>query len=222
MASTGTLTGTPVSNGSKVGTLDDRETAPPGRANTLIAIGSSTGGVKALQEIIPRLPEDMPPIVIAQHMPSGFTSQFAGRLDNSASLRVREASNRHPVRWGEVLVAPGNRHLSITEQAGQYLTNVSKGSSVNNQRPSCDVLFESVAETFGADSIGVILTGMGRDGAAGLKQMRDTGAYTIAQDRKSSTVYGMPKEAKNYGAVEKETSIGRIPQELVNRIRVSS
>jgi two-component system, chemotaxis family, protein-glutamate methylesterase/glutaminase len=180
--------------------------------NRLIAIGASTGGTEALYNIIKAFPKDMPGTVIVQHMPPVFTRMFAERLNNSCLMEVKEAQTGDKVYPGRVLVAQGDFHLKIKKSGGFYTVECFKGDKVNGHCPSVDVLFESVAKNAGDKAIGVILTGMGYDGAKGLLSMRNNGARTIGQDELSCVVYGMPKVAMNIGAVEKQASLENIPQ----------
>ncbi len=186
----------------------------PGDAKSLIAIGSSTGGVEALRTILTGLPCDMPPIVIAQHIPAVFSAEFANRLDQSCRIRVKEACDGDAIRPGWALIAPGNFHLTIRKSGGGWRAVVATGERVQYQRPSVDVLFESVARHCGADAVGVILTGMGADGAAGMLAMKNAGAYTIAQDEASCVVFGMPREAIRLGGVDSVLPLDRIGRAL--------
>ncbi|MGF1778988.1 protein-glutamate methylesterase/protein-glutamine glutaminase [Vibrio nomapromontoriensis] len=183
--------------------------------NHLIAIGASTGGTEAITEILKGLPPNCPGIVIAQHMPAGFTRSFAARLQGLCSIKVQEAQHDQVIRSGHAYIAPGNKHLLVQKRAGVYYTILSDGSPVNLHKPSIDVLFASIAENVKALSVGVILTGMGKDGAAGLLKMKETGAKTFAQDEKSSIVYGMPREAKKLGAVSRELPIDQIANAIL-------
>ncbi len=178
----------------------------------LIAIGASTGGTEAILAILKALPGDIPGIVIVQHMPPVFTRMYAQRLDNTVALNVKEAQTGDIVRQGIVLIAPGDCHMKIEKNGGVYKVDCFNGEKVNGHCPSVDVLFHSVAWETGDDAIGVILTGMGYDGAKGLLAMRRSGARTIGQDEESSVVYGMPKVAYDLGAVEKQASLENIPQ----------
>jgi two-component system, chemotaxis family, protein-glutamate methylesterase/glutaminase len=166
----------------------------------VIAIGASTGGTQALQEVLGSLPADTPGILVVQHMPETFTRSLAERLDKTCAVRVREASDGDTLTAGRVLIAPGNRHMVLRRSGASYHVSVKSGPLVNHHRPSVDVLFRSVAQYAGANAIGVIMTGMGADGAEGLRLMREAGARTIAQDEASCVVFGMPREAINRGA----------------------
>jgi two-component system chemotaxis response regulator CheB len=180
--------------------------------NKVIAIGASTGGTEAIFNIIKYFPKDMPGIIIVQHMPPVFTRLYSQRLDNSCLMEVKEASNGDMVCPGRVLIAPGDYHMKLKNKDGKYFVECTKGQRVNGHCPSVDVLFNSVAETAGMNAIGIILTGMGSDGASGLLAMRKKGARTLGQDEKSSVVYGMPKVAFEIGAVERQASLEAIPQ----------
>jgi two-component system, chemotaxis family, protein-glutamate methylesterase/glutaminase len=188
--------------------------------NKIIAIGASTGGTEAIKDIITQLPSDMPPILIVQHMPQHFTKSFANRLNSICDLEVKEAEDREPVTAGKVLIAPGNFHMVLKRSGASYFVEVKDGPLVFHQRPSVEVLFSSVARYAGTNSIGVILTGMGKDGAGGLLEMRQAGAFTIAQDEKSCVVYGMPKEAIEIEAAVKVAPLERIPQILLDAINL--
>ena len=178
----------------------------------LIAIGASTGGTEAVLTILKSLPENMPGIVVVQHMPPVFTKMYAKRLDNLTALNVKEAQTGDTVGQGCVLIAPGDQHMKVEKSGGIYRVECFKGEKVNGHCPSVDVLFNSVAQEAGKDAIGVILTGMGYDGAKGLLSMRRNGARTAGQDEHSSIVYGMPKVAYDLGAVEEQAPLENIPQ----------
>src|SRR5580692_12859276 len=180
-----------------------RRSAPTHFATTdrIIAIGASTGGTEAIKEVLSRLPADMPGIVIVQHIPQAFSGPFAARMNASSAINVCEASDRQPILAGHAYIAPGDRHLLVVRDGARYQCRLSDGDLVNRHRPSVDVLFRSVAQSAGRNSIGVMLTGMGRDGAEGMKEMREAGAATIAQDESTSVVWGMPGAAWQIGAV---------------------
>jgi two-component system, chemotaxis family, protein-glutamate methylesterase/glutaminase len=193
--------------------LDARAAVPPSPAvaarlaERIVAVGSSTGGVEALQEIICALPATSPAVLIAQHMPPHFTTRLAARLNTKAAVRVLEAEEGQLVTPGYVYIAPGDRHLRVGRWGKSYICRVSDDPPVSGHRPSCDVLFRSVARAAGAQAVGVILTGMGSDGAKGLLEMRESGAHTIGQDQATCVVYGMPKAAAALGATESEVPI---------------
>ena len=181
----------------------------------VVAIGTSTGGTQALEEVLTRLPRVSPGIVIVQHMPEAFTAAFSARLDSLCQIDVKEAQNNDRVVQGRALIAPGGKHMLLRRSGAQYVVEVVDGPLVNRHRPSVDVLFRSVAKCAGANALGIIMTGMGDDGAAGLFEMRSAGARTIAQDEESCVVYGMPKEAVKRGAVEKTVSLQAIDKEIL-------
>jgi two-component system chemotaxis response regulator CheB len=182
----------------------------------LVAIGASTGGTVAIERILRAIPAGFPPMVIAQHMPPTFTKAFARRLSGMSAVEVREAVEGDVLVPGLVLVAPGGMHLLVHQGPGHYLANVKDGPLVNGHRPSVDVLFRSVARVAGADGLGVILTGMGGDGAKGLLDMRQAGAFTIGQDEPSCVVYGMPAVAVELGAVGEVVPLDRIAHRMTS------
>lgn len=186
--------------------------------NKIIAIGASTGGTEAIFSIIKALPADIPGIVIVQHIPPTFSRMFAERLNTSTSLTVKEAGTGDYVERGQVLIAPGDQHMKIKKVGDRYRVECFEGERVNGHCPSVDVLFESVAKEAGKDAIGVILTGMGYDGAKGLLSMKRKGARTLGQDEKTSVVYGMPKVAFNIGAVEKQTTLDNIASSIYSML----
>lgn len=177
----------------------------------IVAIGTSTGGTTALESILTAMPNQCPPIVIVQHMPEKFTTAFAQRLNQICECEVREAANGDLVRAGLVLIAPGGKHMEIRKTVAGYAVVVREGPAVSGHRPSVDVLFRSVARVAGAQARGIIMTGMGRDGAQGLLAMREAGARTAAQNEESCVVFGMPKEAIALGAAEEVTPLDSIP-----------
>jgi two-component system chemotaxis response regulator CheB len=183
----------------------------------IVAIGASTGGVEALREVICALPSDSPATLVVQHMPGGFTQRFAQRLNGLAQVAVVEAQDGQRALPGHVYIAPGERHLRLVRSGAQYLCKIDDGPRVCGHRPSVDALFHSVAAEAGRNAIGVILTGMGADGAKGLKAMREAGARTIGQNESSCVVYGMPKAANALGATEVEAPIGRIAELILER-----
>lgn len=182
---------------------------------TVVAIGASTGGTEAIKDVLVQLPADVPGIVIVQHMPEKFTRLFADRINTLCSIDVREAKDGDRVIRGHALIAPGNTHMLLKRSGAEYYVEVKDGPRVNRHRPSVDVLFRSAAKYAGKNAIGVILTGMGNDGALGLKEMRDAGAFTIAQDEKSCIVFGMPKEAIKMGGADKIVSLPNIPRAML-------
>lgn len=185
----------------------------------VIAIGASTGGTRAIETVLRALPPTSPGIVIVQHMPEHFTASFARRLDEVTSLEVREAADQDHVIPGTALIAPGNRHMVLARSGGTYLVRIKDGPRVHYQRPSVDVLFHSVAQTAGRNAVGVLLTGMGADGARGLLAMRESGAPTIAQDEATCVVYGMPKEAVKIGAAGQVLPLEAIPQAVLQALQ---
>ena len=190
-----------------------------GRAMTqtterVVAIGTSTGGTQALEEVLTALPRVSPGIVIVQHMPEKFTAAFAARLDSLCEITVKEAQHNDRVVPGRALIAPGGKHMLLKRSGAQYFVEVVDGPLVNRHRPSVDVLFRSAAKSAGGNALGIIMTGMGDDGAAGMLEMRNAGAHTVAQDERSCVVYGMPKEAVKRGGVEKSVPLGAIAREI--------
>ncbi|MCX7615541.1 MAG: chemotaxis response regulator protein-glutamate methylesterase [Clostridiales bacterium] len=188
---------------------------PHFESDRMIAIGSSTGGTEALYSILKRLPASIPGIVIVQHIPPVFSRMFAERLNNQTDLTVSEARSGEFVEAGKVFIAPGDKHMQLKKTGSKFMIEVSSGEKVNGHCPSADVLFESVASEVGNKAVGVILTGMGSDGAKGLLAMRRNGAHTLGQDEQSSVVYGMPKVAFKIGAVEKQAPLSNIPDLLM-------
>ena len=184
----------------------------------VIAIGASTGGTKAIESILRGMPTTAPGMVIVQHMPENFTSAFAKRLDETCTIRVREARDNDPVVPGLALIAPGNRHMLLQRSGGNYLVRIKNGVPVYYQRPSVDVLFHSVAKHAGRNAVGVLLTGMGVDGAKGLLSMRRNRAYTLAQDEATSIVFGMPKEAIRLGAVDEVVPLEAVSTSIINAL----
>ncbi len=188
-------------------------------SSTIIAIGASTGGTETTLEILKSLPKEMPGIVVTQHMPEGFTAMYAQRLDRLCKLSVKEAKHGDPILPGQVLIAPGSLQMKVVPAQKGYMVQCVKGEKVNGHCPSVDVLFSSVAENVGLKKVGIILTGMGRDGADGLLKMRQKGAFTIGQDKNSSVVYGMPMVAQNIGAVCVQASYKNIASVLLNHLK---
>ena len=183
--------------------------------NKPVVVGSSTGGTQAIETVLLGLPSDCPGIAIVQHMPEKFTAMYAHRLDQVCSMNVREARDGDRLERGLVLIAPGNRHLQLRKAGGQYFAVVVDGPPVNRHKPSVDVLFRSAADCAGADALAIILTGMGDDGARGMKAMRDRGAQTLAQDEATCVVYGMPKEAVRMNAVDAELALEDMARAIV-------
>jgi two-component system chemotaxis response regulator CheB len=182
----------------------------------VIAIGASTGGTRAIEAVLAQMPATTPGIVIVQHMPEHFTTSFAQRLNEICPMQVREAQNNDHVVPGVALIAPGNLHMVLTRNGGTYVVRVKNGPRVHYQRPSVDVLFQSVAKNAGRNAVGVILTGMGADGAKGMLAMKQCGAYTMAQDEATCVVYGMPKEAVKLGAVDDIVPLPKIPRAIIS------
>jgi len=188
-------------------------------ADMLIAIGASTGGIEAISQIISSLPRNMPGIVVVQHIPAMFSRMFAQRLDAISLLEVKEAQSGDYADPGKVLIAPGDMHMRVRKVGGRYRVECYKGEKVNGHCPSVDVLFDSVARAAGKNAIGIILTGMGYDGAKGLLEMKKHGAITIGQDEASCVVYGMPKVAYNIGAVQRQMPLDNIAPTLISLLQ---
>ena len=191
--------------------------APSGRAmfrttERIVAIGTSTGGTQALEHVLPRLPRDCPGIAVVQHMPEAFTASFARRLNQLSQIEVKEAVTGDRLVAGLALIAPGGKHLLVVRNGTQYVAEVKDGPLVSRHSPSVDVLFRSVAVCAGANATGIIMTGMGDDGARGLKEMKDSGARTVAQDEASCVVFGMPRVAIEMGAVDSVLPLAHIPK----------
>jgi len=184
-------------------------------SSKLVAIGASTGGVEALLTVLANYPKNCPPTLITQHMPETFTSSFAARLNRACKAEVAEATDGAPIRPGQVYLAPGGSHHLEVAGGSSLRCRLREGDPVNGHRPSVDVLFQSVAATCGRKSVGVILTGMGRDGAAGLLQMRQNGASTVGQNESTCVVYGMPKAAFEIGAVQNQLALRRVGEEIL-------
>jgi len=184
-------------------------------SSKLIAIGASTGGTQALEYVLSALNADTPGIVIVQHMPEAFTESFSKRLDSIAQINVKQAEDGDLVEMGKALIAPGGKHMMVENRAGKLYVQVKQGPLVSRHRPSVDVLFRSVAQSAARQSLGIIMTGMGDDGATGMKEMLDNGAFTVAQDEKTCVIFGMPSVAIERGGVKKICPIQAIP-ELIN------
>ncbi len=197
--------------------------APPhqGTGNKVIAIGASTGGTEALREFLEAMPLGCPGIVIVQHMPEVFTRAFADRLNRDCTIEIREASDGDPILNGRALIAPGNHHLLVQRSGTGYIAQVREGPLVSRHRPSVDVLFRSVAKSVGSHAVGVIMTGMGSDGAQGLLEMRNCGALTLAQDEASCVVFGMPKEAIARNAVVTVVPLRRLAETVLKMVNAN-
>ncbi|WP_058911114.1 protein-glutamate methylesterase/protein-glutamine glutaminase [Entomohabitans teleogrylli] len=193
-------------------------TGPAIGAENIIAVGASTGGTEAIRHLLEPLPVNVPALLIAQHMPPGFTRSFAARLNKLCRISVKEAEQGEPVLPGHAYIAPGDRHLELARSGVSYQLALHQGPAVNRHRPSVDVLFESVARHAGRHALGVILTGMGHDGAAGLLAMRQAGAWTLAQSEASCVVYGMPREAVRLGAVDEVIDLQQISQRMLAKL----
>ncbi|MCI7760363.1 MAG: chemotaxis-specific protein-glutamate methyltransferase CheB [[Eubacterium] saphenum] len=188
------------------------------KSEAIIALGASTGGTEALEQVIRLFPEDTPPVIVVQHMPAGFTKLYADRLNNSCKMEVKEAVDGERLRRGLVIVGAGEHHLRLCKDRQGYYISSKPGEKVSGHCPSVDVMFSSVAEVAGPLSIGAILTGMGKDGAEGLLKMRQAGAFTIGQDKETCVVYGMPMEAYNIGAVEVQAPLYKISELIINNL----
>ena len=185
--------------------------------NIVIAIGTSTGGTDALQQVLPKLPPTIPGIVVVQHMPANFTKAFADRLNSLSHIHIKEAEDGDSVIPGKCLIAPGNFHMTLKRSGANYKVQIKDGPRVSGHRPSADVLFHSVAKYAGSNAIGVIMTGMGADGAEGLLAMKNAGARTIGQSEPSCVVYGMPKVAHEIGAVENQAPLNQIANQIIKK-----
>ncbi|MBD3822134.1 MAG: chemotaxis response regulator protein-glutamate methylesterase [Thiotrichales bacterium] len=190
-----------------------------GKTHQVIALGASTGGTEAIKEVLMRLPENTPPIVITQHIPAAFSLPFANRMDTISAMRVVQAEDGQEILPGWVYIAPGDRHLLVEKQGGKYICRLNDGPPVNRHKPSVDVMFRSVLQTVGTNAIGVILTGMGADGAQGLKELREIGVHTIAQDEKTSVVWGMPGEATKIGAAEEVMPLDKVAEKILSWVK---
>lgn len=194
-----------------------------GRLSTekLIFIGASTGGTEATKEVLMALPPDSPGVVITQHMPPGFTRNYAARLDGLCKIGVKEASDGERILPGHAYIAPGGLHLSVERSGANYIARVQDGEPVNRHKPSVEVLFKSAARVAGPNAIGIMLTGMGADGAKAMREMRDAGAYCVAQDEASCVVFGMPREAIAAGAVQEVLPLNKIAQHVLDHLRAT-
>ena len=185
--------------------------------DSIIAIGASTGGTEAIRVVLEMLPPDAPGVVITQHIPEAFSRPFAERMNRCSALQVKQAEDGDLIMPGHAFIAPGDRHLLVVRDGARYRCRLNDGPPVNRHRPSVDVLFRSVAQCVGPNALGVLLTGMGEDGAAGLAEMHATGAFTIAQDEKTSVVWGMPGAAARLGAADMVLSLGRVAEACISR-----
>lgn len=184
----------------------------------VIAVGASTGGTEAINQFLLSMPEDCPPIVITQHMPAGFTASFSARLNNNCVINVKEAGHNELIKPGWAYIAPGGSHMLISKRGGGYYTQLTQDEPVNRHRPSVDVLFDSIALCVGNQALGVILTGMGKDGAQGLLRMKQAGSFNFSQDEESCVVYGMPKEAVKVGAVDQVEPLDKITSAVLKHL----
>ena len=198
----------------------EKRSAPRTKLKTtdkIIALGASTGGTEAIKEVLMSMPANSPGIVISQHIPEAFSKPFAERMDKNSAMTVYEAVDGQQILPGHVYIAPGNRHLIVERSGARYICRLNDGPPVNRHKPSVDVMFRSVAQNVGPNAIGVILTGMGADGAQGLKEMLENGASTLVQDEKSSVVWGMPGEAFKIGAASDQYPLEKVAKELLKR-----
>ncbi len=209
-------------SGDKVETIQPPLLSQIQTTHKIVAIGASTGGTQAIEAVLKSLPVTTPGTVIVQHMPEHFTAAFADRLDKICPMEVREAHDNDFVVPGLALVAPGNWHMILIQNGARYQVRIKQGPPVHHQRPSVDVLFQSVAACAGRNAIGVILTGMGADGAKGLLAMKQNGSYTLAQDEESCIVFGMPKEAIKMGAADEVVSLPRMHHAILNALQVQA
>jgi two-component system chemotaxis response regulator CheB len=204
-----------------------RQAAPTsllGRLSTekLVAIGASTGGTEAIREVLTHLPADCPAIVITQHMPPGFTTSFAARLNSLCQMTVKEAQHGERLLPGHAYIAPGGKHFSVQRSGANYVAVVDDSPPVNRHKPSVEVLFKSVAACAGRNAYGIMLTGMGADGAKAMREMRDAGSYNICQDEASCIVFGMPREAIAHGAADEVLPLNQIAAALLGKLRIGS
>lgn len=187
---------------------------PTHQSQKLVIVGASTGGTEALRVFLEMLPASSPAVLITQHMPEMFTKSFAARLDSLCAMTVKEAVTGEAIQAGTAYIAPGHSHLMLKFDGRRYLTQLNNGPNVNRHRPSVDVMFRSAANTVGANAVGILLTGMGKDGARGLLEMKQAGAYTFAQDEASCVVFGMPKEAIALGAADEVVALDKMAERL--------
>ncbi len=188
-------------------------------SNKVIFIGASTGGTEALKEVLIKMPPDSPAIAVVQHMPEMFTKAFAERLNSLCSITVKEGKNGDSLIPGQAIIAPGNYHMSVRKNGAMYRVETNQGAPIHHQRPAVDVLFDSASKYAGPNAIGVIMTGMGSDGATGLLNMKEAGAKTLAQDEDSCVVFGMPKEAIKLGAADKIVPLNKIPENILSFVK---
>jgi two-component system chemotaxis response regulator CheB len=184
----------------------------------IIAIGASTGGTEAIKEVLMAMPADAPGIVISQHIPAAFSAPFASRMNNQSALNVMQASDGQHILSGHVYIAPGDKHLIVVRDGARYVCQLNDGPPVNRHKPSVDVMFRSVAQNVGPNAVGVILTGMGDDGAHGLREMKEAGAATVAQDEKTSVVWGMPGEAVKLGGVDEVLPLQEVAERVLDMV----
>ena len=194
----------------------------PLRQDRWIFIGASTGGTEATREVLAEMPEDCPPILITQHMPAGFTQSYARRLDSQVRIRVKEAEHQERLQPGHAYIAPGGLHLAIGRSGSQGVALLSDAEPVNRHRPSVEVLFESAARVVGPQAVGIMLTGMGGDGAQAMRQMREAGGYNVAQSEETCVVFGMPREAIRHGAVHEVLPLKAIAGHVLELLRQGS
>ena len=185
----------------------------------IIALGASTGGTEAIKEVLQRLPANTPAMVITQHIPAAFSQPFADRMDSISQMKVVQAADGQAILPGHVYIAPGGVHLLIERSGAKYVCRLNDGHPVNRHKPSVDVMFRTVLQNVGKNAVGVLLTGMGADGAAGLKELRDLGVHTIAQDEKTSVVWGMPGEAVKLGGAEFVMPLGQVPEKILELVK---
>ncbi|WP_117192819.1 protein-glutamate methylesterase/protein-glutamine glutaminase [Rhizobium terrae] len=221
-ARVGKLRASRLAEGSTTAKLTADAVLPPPKVGAMakttemvVCVGASTGGTEALRELLEALPANSPGIVIVQHMPEKFTAAFAKRLNSLCEVEVKEAAEGDPVLRGHVLIAPGDKHMLLERRGARYEVSIRSGPLVSRHRPSVDVLFRSAARSAGANAMGVIMTGMGDDGARGMNEMHQAGAYTVAQDEATSVVFGMPKEAIAHGGVDKVVPLDHIAREIL-------
>ncbi len=216
----------PSPSGTVAGAAAPAKAAPQsiGRLSTekLIFIGASTGGTEATKEVLMNLPPDSPGVVITQHMPPGFTKSYANRLDGLCKIRVKEATDGERVLPGHAYIAPGGFHLSVERSGANYIARVTDGEPVNRHKPSVEVLFESAARVVGQNALGIMLTGMGADGARAMRTMKDAGSYNVCQDEATCVVFGMPREAIAAGAANEVLPLTKIAQHVIDRLRSTS